>query len=111
MLPKSQRLNLKQDFKWAAAGKKIETPLFKLFIRFGENTIPKVGVATSKQHFKSAVDRNKAKRICFEAISPLYDRLPNQINLVIMPKSNCLASSSEALRRELTDVKDLNINN
>lgn len=111
MLPNNKRLNLSQDYKWVASGKRIETLSFKLFLKLGRNTLPKIGVALSKQSFPKANLRNKAKRITLLTVEPLYERLPNNLNLVIMPKSVCLEKSSETLREELLNVKDFNFTN
>lgn len=108
MLPKQKRLNLTQDYKWVASGKRIETSSFKLFLKFGENTTPKIGVALSKQSFNKANLRNQAKRISLLAVESLYEMLPNNLNLVIMPKSVCLEKSVENLKEELLNVKDFN---
>ena len=86
MLSKDKRLNLKKDFKWVAAGKKLETRYLKLFVRFGENAIPKIGVAVTTKFFRRATDRNRAKRLVFAAFEPLYMKLPNNINIVALPK-------------------------
>src|SRR5437870_2063461 len=67
MLPLSQRLNLKTDFKWVASGKKLETKYLKLFIRLGENQIPRIGIALSTKSFKKATQRNRARRVVSHA--------------------------------------------
>lgn len=108
MLPKSKRLNLKKDFKWVAQGKRLETVNFKLFFRYGENTQPKVAVATSSQLFKKATQRNKAKRTAFKALQEVYPALQRGTNLVIMPKSAVLEKSVKELTEELKNVQSLN---
>lgn len=111
MLPKSQRLNLKLKFKWVASGKSLTSPNFKLFYRLGENTNPLIGVSIVSAQFKKAVLRNKAKRICFDLAGALYDRLPNNINLVIMPRTQILQKSKESLEEEFKDaVSGIKIN-
>ncbi len=90
MLPKPQRLNLKKDFKWVAAGKKLETKYLKLFIKMGNNEFPKVGVAVSSKVFKKATDRNKAKRVVSAAFGSLYSSLPSAINIVALPKAGVI---------------------
>lgn len=90
MLPKSQRLNLKKDFKRVAAGKKIESKLLKIFIRLGDNKHPLVGIATSSKTFKKAHFRNRARRVISTAFEVLYQRLPQNINIVALPKQGVL---------------------
>ncbi|MBI2329775.1 ribonuclease P protein component [Candidatus Daviesbacteria bacterium] len=88
MLPKPQRLNLKTDFKWVAAGKKLETKYLKLFIKPGDNQIPRIGIAVSSKIFNKATARNKAKRLTSAAFEALYSKLPKTINIVALPKSS-----------------------
>ena len=117
MLPKSQRLNLKKDFKWVAAGKKLETTrpssggkYLKLFIRFGENEKPRVGVALSGKNFKKAVERNRARRIVSQAFQTLYSSLPNNINIMALPKTGVLEVKSGDVLSDLeTALKDKNL--
>ncbi len=107
MLPKQKRLNLKKDFKWVSSGKRIETASFRLFLKNGDNPLPLVGIALSSKNFKTAVLRNRAKRISSKTIESLYPRLQTHLNLVIMPKPGVLESSQEALTKQLNDVQSL----
>jgi len=108
MLAKKFRLNLKKDFSWVASGKRVETKFAKLFIRVGENELARVGIALSSKSFKKANDRNRARRLTAAAFEPLYTKLPNNINIVALPKSNTLEVKSgdilidieEALKKE-----------
>lgn len=104
MLPKSKRLNLKKDFKWVASGKHRESLSFKVLIKEGQNTYPKVGIAVSSKNFKLAVLRNKARRLSFKALSPLYPTLKSNLNLVIMPRAQVLEKDLKSLSQELTDL-------
>lgn len=105
MLAKQNRLNLSRNFKFVSAGKRIETPSFKLMFRMGENNHPLVGIALTKKNFRKANLRNKVKRKTAKAIESIYGSLPNQINLVIMPKIKALESSDDDLIKELTNAK------
>lgn len=102
MLPKSQRLNLKQKFKWVAAGKSYTSKNFKLFYRFGEGAEPKIGVSIASAQFKKATLRNKAKRICFNMAKKYYHLLHKGVNLVIMPKAQVLDLSEVGLEKEFS---------
>lgn len=93
MLPKSQRLNLKKDFKWVTSGKKIEATYMRLFLKTGENLPaggPKVGIAISSQVFKKATLRNRAKRLVSAAFESIVHHLPSTINIVTLPKAGIL---------------------
>lgn len=94
MLPKSQRLNLKKDFKWVAAGKKVETKYAKLFVRFGSNEFPKIGIATSTKVFPKSTQRNRARRLISSAFQSTIYYLPPAINIVALPKAGILSVKS-----------------
>ncbi len=107
MLPRNFRLNLKTHFKWVAAGDKQETPFFKIFLRFGENTEAKIGVALSKNFFKKAVERSKTKRLVFGIVSVLYPLFKKNLNLVIIPKTRVFSVSKEVLMEDLKKLRDI----
>lgn len=104
MLPKSQRLNLKKDFKWVASGKKIETKFLKLFLKVGENQNPKLGIATSSKVFKKATERNRARRLTSAAFEPLYSKLPQTINIVALPKAGIISVKSGDVLIDLEEI-------
>ena len=104
MLPKSQRLNLKTDFKWVAAGKRLETKYLKLFVKIGDNTFPRVGIAVSGKVFKKATQRNRARRLVSSAFESLYSNLPKSINIVALPKMQVLDVKSADVLLDLGAV-------
>lgn len=103
MLPKSNRLNLKIDFKWLVTGKQLETKYIKLFIKPGDNTMPRVGIAVSKKNFAKATERNRARRLTSAAIEVLYENLPKGINILALPKSGILKVKSDDI---ILDLKE-----
>ena len=104
MLPKQNRLNLKKDFKWVAAGKRLETKFVTLFLRSGENTEARVGIANSSKTFKKAHDRNRARRVVSAAFEILYFRLPEKINIVALPKEGCIEVKSGDVLIDLQEI-------
>ena len=62
-------------------------------------------MALSKNYFKKANLRNKAKRIVSKIAEDLYNDLPNGLNLIIMPKSGVLIVSLDNLKKEVASVK------
>lgn len=104
MLPKSQRLNLKTDFKWVSSGKKIDTKYLRLFIKVGDNLNPRVGIATSSKFFKKAVYRNRAKRLVSAAFESIYFELPSEVNIVALPKSTILDVKSQDVLSDLQEA-------
>jgi ribonuclease P protein component len=105
MLPKSNRLNLKKDFKWVASGRKTELPSLKLFLREGSNSTPRIGIATSSKVFKEAVDRNRSRRLISKGFENLIETLPSSINIVALPKAGILDKSSDEITKELQTLK------
>ena len=104
MLPKSQSLNLKKDFKWVASGKKLETKYLKLFIKLGENQIPKAAVAVSSKVFPKATERNRARRIVSAAIESLYLNLPSKVNIIALPKRGVIEVKSGDILLDLKTI-------
>lgn len=95
MLAKNKRLNLKKDFAWVAAGEKKESSLVKLFFRFSQEGKAKVGIATSSKTFKTAVLRNRARRVLSYGFEVLYGRLRNGVKVVAIPKVAILQQESD----------------
>lgn len=111
MLPKSQRLNLKKDFKWVAMGKKVESKYLKLYIRMGENNNPRVGIALSSKTFRKATDRNRAKRLVSQAFQSTTYHLPPTINIVALPKPGIVGVKSQDVLLDLESIlNEKNIN-
>lgn len=102
MLAKGKRLNLKNDFKWVAAGRRIQTKFTTLFIKLGDNLFPRIGIAVSSKVFKNATKRNRARRLVSSALEILYESLPKSINIVALPKSGVVKVKSAEV---LSDLK------
>ncbi|MDO8573196.1 MAG: ribonuclease P protein component [Candidatus Daviesbacteria bacterium] len=101
MLPKSQRLNLKKDFKWVVAGQKLESKYLKLFFKRGDNQTPRVGIAGSSKTFKKATERNRARRLTSKAFESIYSELPKNINIVALPKAGITSVKSDLVLLDL----------
>lgn len=104
MLQKDKRLNLKKDFKWVSSGKKIESRFARLFIKMGENSLPRVGIASSSKVFKKATQRNRARRLVSHAFEVLYPKLPQSVNIVALPKSGVINVKSKEVLLDLESV-------
>lgn len=101
MLPKSKRLNLKKDFKWVALGERIDSKFTTIFIKMGQNSLPRVGIASSSKFFKKATDRNHAKRLVSAALEVLYPKFADNINILVLPKSTILNVKSQDVLLDL----------
>ncbi len=105
MLAKVNRLNLSNDFKWVASGFRIQTKFTTLFLKLGDNLHPRVGIAVSGKVFKNATQRNRARRLVSSAFESLYKSLPENINIVALPKSGVIKVKSAEV---LLDLKAVN---
>ncbi|MDO8429599.1 MAG: ribonuclease P protein component [Candidatus Daviesbacteria bacterium] len=104
MLPKEKRLNLRQDFKWVASGERLENELYKIFLKFGQNKTPRIGISLSKGVFKKAVSRNRARRLTSVAVRALYPALPQSLNLIILPREGVLKQNTQKLTLSLKEL-------
>lgn len=104
MLPKKNRLNLNSDFQWAATGKKLDTKFARIFIKTGDNTSPRVGIAVSGKVFKKAHERNKARRLVSQALQSVYSKLPGSINILALPKHHILEVKSSEVLLDLESI-------
>ena len=104
MLSKDKRLNLKTDFKWVASGKKLDTKFLKIFIKFGDNKSPHVGIANSSKTFKNATDRNRARRLTSKVFEILFEKLPQSVNILALPKQEIITVSSDEVLKDIQEV-------
>jgi ribonuclease P protein component len=104
MLPSSNRLNLKKDFKWVRSGKGFESRFFRLFVRLGDNERSRIGIATSAKVFNKATDRNRSRRLLSSAFESLFKSLPNNINIIALPKKPILEVKSGDVLLELESI-------
>ncbi len=103
MLSKEKRLNLNLSFRWTASGEKISLPFVKIFYRTGHNSNPLIGVSLSKTNFKTAIERNRAKRLLSEAFNELYPKIEPHLNIVAIPYTQVLKLSSKEILKVLKD--------
>ena len=86
------------------AGKKLEAKYLKLFIKLGDNKSPKIGIAVSSKVLRKATQRNRARRLVSAAIESLYLKLPNNINIIALPKAGVIKVKSGDVRLDLENV-------
>lgn len=89
MLKKQYRLLTTFEFNVVRRhGTAIRSPYFNLYFLFPRNYIgnPKAGIVTSVAFDKSAVKRNRVKRILSEIVRLNFDKLLNNVWIVIYPK-------------------------
>ena len=86
-----------------AGGKKLETKYLKLFLKIGDNQSPRAGIAVSSHIFKKSSQRNRARRLISAALEALYLKLPQNINIVALPKATILSVKSGDVLLELEE--------
>lgn len=106
MLSREKRLNLKKDFKWVVSGKKLETAYLKIFVKFAEGMGPRIGIATSGKVFKKATKRNLARRLTSWAFEQLYFDLPQNANILALPKAGIVNVKSNDVLSDLIEGLD-----
>src|SRR3989344_2795972 len=104
MLSKTQRLNLKIDFSRVIKGKRTETPHFILYSSPAVSEVSRVGISIRTKNFGKAYNRNRARRLTSQAVQSIYDSLPKQLDLIIMPKSGVLEIPVLLLEEEIKSV-------
>lgn len=100
MLSKKNRLNLKFQFKEIITGKKLSGKFGNIYLKSGENSQPKIGVVLTTKTFKAAHERNHVKRLVSTAFEKLLTKLPNNINILVVPNRRVLEVKSEELKTE-----------
>lgn len=107
MLPKQNRLTSKYEFNKARylANKnktKSTTPLFQIFYSTinDYNGPTKVGIVVSNKICKSAVKRNKLKRIYREVIKNNFDKMGEGYWVVVHPSAKSLKKTYEEINSD-----------
>jgi len=109
MLPKKKRLN-KELFSEINKGfKKVDTPLFLLKARFLViNQLPKFSCVVSKKVSKSAVSRNRLRRVFYEALRKNVPLAPRGAIFVFYLKPQSLNLEQKSFEAEIkTALKQL----
>jgi len=102
---KKFRLTRSEDFKRVRrTGKSYAHPLVVLVTQASESSRPvHVGVAAGKT-VGTAVQRNRAKRILREAIRPLLNSLPSNLDIALIARPALVAATLEDTRAVLTHL-------
>lgn len=81
-------------------GQKLASKFGNLYIKYGENSQPKIGIALTTKIFKAAHKRNHVKRVVATAFEKLLPQLANNINILVVPNRRVLEVKSEELKKE-----------
>jgi ribonuclease P protein component len=98
MLPKNNRLNIRTYFgEIRGSGKKLSGPYFSFYYRTSEDTaIPQINIIVSKKVAKSAVKRNRMRRLINTVMRKSLPKVPNSLQgLFFVYKDYSKLSSNE----------------
>lgn len=107
MLKKENRLSTDFEFNVARKhGTKVHGTLCNMFFVKPTNYkgAPKIGVVISKKVHKSAVKRNRLKRLFVECIGKKLDKLPQNHWVVFHPRTESLKSKYEEICVDVNKV-------
>jgi ribonuclease P protein component len=100
MLKKENRLSSNFEFNITRKhGEKVSHQLFDLFYLVPDNYEGpvKIGIVTSNKLAKTAVKRNRIKRVFREAVRSQINNLPDNLWIVIHPKVKSLDKNYEEI--------------
>jgi len=101
-LSRRQRLLSPRLFEEAfASGHQWPTRTLVLWIRTTPDTSRRLGVVASKRTFRRAVDRNRARRLLREAFRLHRNRLPEQVDVVLLARHRILKARRQDVERDL----------
>lgn len=99
--PKQLRLTDAKDFKRIfAEAKRIAGPHLVLLYRCTELDFPRLGLAISKKHLKTAVKRNCAKRLVREYFRLHQDEIKG-LDIVVLSRAGLASAGKEEIKRAL----------
>src|SRR3989344_8932024 len=105
MLPKGHRLNLRTGYRWVSSGKRIESDLLKLRLKYQDRNLePIIGIAVPSKVFRKAYQRNRVKRLVSGAFEKLYPRLTKGIYILALPKVRVFEVQSVEVEEDLKKV-------
>ncbi|MFT5280793.1 MAG: ribonuclease P protein component [Flavobacteriaceae bacterium] len=95
MLPKKQRLTTEEFKEVFSTGRKYHTPFFTYIVLKKEDK--KTSVVVSKKNIKTAVGRNKKRRMIYRILQSLQSISPSFWNIMIIKK--------EALEKDTNEIQ------
>ncbi len=105
MLPKKQRVSTRLFSEINKGSKKIDTPLFLLKARFvPQGQISKFSCVVSKKVSKSAVSRNRIRRVFYSAIKNSLPKQAKGVVFVFYLKSEALQAKQKDFEKEIRNV-------
>lgn len=85
-------------------GQRFNSPFFNLIVADSGENIPRFGFIVSKKVSKSAVLRNKTKRVLAKAIEGLIEKINSNKDFVIVAKKEVGWEKEEEAKKYFTDI-------
>ncbi|OGC48112.1 ribonuclease P protein component [candidate division WWE3 bacterium RIFCSPLOWO2_01_FULL_37_15] len=107
MLKKQHRLSTDYEFKLTRKyGRNLVSRYFYLYVLKPQNYEgqTRVGIIVSNKFDKSAVKRNRIKRIYREIIRNNLDKIPPKLWIIVYPKISSQGAKYEDVNTEFTDI-------
>jgi len=107
MLKKENRLSTNFEFNVTRKhGQKLTGSLCRLFYLKPRNQtgITRTGIVVSKKIHKTAVKRNRIKRLFVECLKEKFDTIPNGLWIVIHPNTKCLEAGYEEICSDINTL-------
>ncbi len=90
-----------------SVSKRIYTPSLLCFVSKNENAVSEYIISVSTKVQKSAVKRNRIKRIIRAALQQLLPTLTSPIHCLIVVKKDCSMKKTQDMIKELETLKSL----
>ena len=101
MLKREYRLKKKYMFAYCyRVGKVAHSKSCLIYYTSSKNKTVKVGISASKK-VGGAVQRNRARRVIREAITPFLESINKDHNLIIVARENILTFSFEQIKKDI----------
>jgi ribonuclease P protein component len=106
MLPRKNRLNIRQYFNEVRGhGKKLAASNFSVYIRLKQDSSkPEFSTIISKKVSKSAVSRNRIRRLIHTALSKLIENIDPRTQGLIFVYKNFADLKSDIVTKELEQL-------
>lgn len=105
MLPKESRLRHEKDFaKLSVKGRPLYGPFCVLRVWKSGSTPSKIGFVASGKMFKTAVDRNRARRRMREIFRPLLPTVPAGYDMTFVARPEILKAPAAELRESFAHL-------
>lgn len=92
----------RMNFTLAMKGRRIMTPSFRVIASPSTDKYPHISVVISKKQAKTAVVRNRVRRICYEGVRQVIQA---PVSLILFPTKPVVELSVALVRDELAKLK------